>query len=276
MQRKLVNGKCVPVYPHEYVRTNTIFEIIKAAGRRTAWSDKHPAYEDLSGPSGKGLDELYRAGDQLAGYARCRRAARRRLHHELHRRSHLRHAQGQGGAELDRRLRTARARPAAAGAGDLRHELPVGQRWSEARQVRQRRRRQEADRRLSRRQRDPGQCAHAAVSVRGQCARQVPAGTGGPGPRRLDADHRQRQARPVADRRHGLASRFPTRRMPARRASARTASRSATTRRWSGYRRNLQQATNPATGHPYYADAKAYLLANAASCRSPRCSIARR
>jgi hypothetical protein len=59
MQRKLVNGQCVPVYPHEYVRTNTIFEIIKAAGMRTAWSDKHPAYEDLAGPSGTGLDELY-------------------------------------------------------------------------------------------------------------------------------------------------------------------------------------------------------------------------
>jgi hypothetical protein len=59
MQRKLVDGKCAPVYPHEYVRDNTIFEIIKAAGRRTAWSDKHPAYEDLAGPSGKGLDELF-------------------------------------------------------------------------------------------------------------------------------------------------------------------------------------------------------------------------
>src|SRR6202008_4993678 len=59
MQRKLVNGKCVPIYPHEYVRTNTIFEIIRAAGYRTVWSDKHPAYEDLAGPSGAGLDELY-------------------------------------------------------------------------------------------------------------------------------------------------------------------------------------------------------------------------
>ena len=59
MQRRLVNGKCVPVYPHEYVRTNTIFEVIKNAGMRTVWSDKHPAYEDLSGPSGKGLDELF-------------------------------------------------------------------------------------------------------------------------------------------------------------------------------------------------------------------------
>ena len=59
MQRKLVNGNCVPVFPHEYVRTNTIFEVIKGAGLRTAWSDKHPAYEDLAGPSGTGLDELY-------------------------------------------------------------------------------------------------------------------------------------------------------------------------------------------------------------------------
>ena len=67
MQRRLVNGKCVPVFPHEYVRTNTIFEIIKAAGMRTAWSDKHPAYEDLAGPSGTGLDELYAPEIMLKG-----------------------------------------------------------------------------------------------------------------------------------------------------------------------------------------------------------------
>ncbi len=59
MQRHVVGGKCVPVFPHEYVRTNTIFEIARRAGYYTAWSDKHPAYEDLSGPSGRGLVELY-------------------------------------------------------------------------------------------------------------------------------------------------------------------------------------------------------------------------
>jgi hypothetical protein len=59
MQRHIVGGQCLPVYPHEYVRANTIFEIAKAAGMYTAWSDKHPAYEDLSGPSGHGLDELF-------------------------------------------------------------------------------------------------------------------------------------------------------------------------------------------------------------------------
>ena len=59
MQRHVVNGQCVPMYPHDYVRSNTIFEIARQAGLYTAWSDKHPAYEDLSGPSGKGLDELF-------------------------------------------------------------------------------------------------------------------------------------------------------------------------------------------------------------------------
>ncbi len=29
MQRRLVDGECEPIYPHQYIRTNTIFEIIK-------------------------------------------------------------------------------------------------------------------------------------------------------------------------------------------------------------------------------------------------------
>ncbi len=54
------SGHCVPMYPHEAVRTNTLFEVIKAqhAGR-TAWADKHPAYDLVNGPSGKGVDDLY-------------------------------------------------------------------------------------------------------------------------------------------------------------------------------------------------------------------------
>ena len=55
----LANGKCEPVYPHNFLKVNTIMEVIHASGRRTAWADKHPAYEIVSGPSGKGLDELY-------------------------------------------------------------------------------------------------------------------------------------------------------------------------------------------------------------------------
>ena len=50
---------CTPVYPHDYVRVNNIFEIIRKAGGRTAWADKHPAYECLNGPSGKGVDDLF-------------------------------------------------------------------------------------------------------------------------------------------------------------------------------------------------------------------------
>ena len=55
----LQNGKCVPVYPHQFIRTNTIFEVIRAHGGYTAWADKHPAYDILNGPSGKGIEDLY-------------------------------------------------------------------------------------------------------------------------------------------------------------------------------------------------------------------------
>jgi hypothetical protein len=50
---------CKPVYPHQFLRVNTIFEVVKAAGKRTAWADKHPAYDLVNGPSGKGVDDLY-------------------------------------------------------------------------------------------------------------------------------------------------------------------------------------------------------------------------
>ncbi len=50
---------CAPVYPHSYIRDNTIFEVVKAGGGFTAWSDKHPSYDFTNGPSGKGVDELY-------------------------------------------------------------------------------------------------------------------------------------------------------------------------------------------------------------------------
>jgi type I phosphodiesterase/nucleotide pyrophosphatase len=50
---------CKPVYPYEYLRVNTVFEVAKEAGLRTAWSDKHPAYDLLDGPSGEGIDDLF-------------------------------------------------------------------------------------------------------------------------------------------------------------------------------------------------------------------------
>src|SRR6266851_4865838 len=52
-------GQCVAVYPHDAIRTNTIFEVVKSKGGRTAWADKHPAYDLVNGPSGKGVDDLF-------------------------------------------------------------------------------------------------------------------------------------------------------------------------------------------------------------------------
>jgi len=53
------NNGCKPVYPHEYLRVNTIFEVVKANGGRTAWIDKHPSYEWTNGPSGTGVEDFY-------------------------------------------------------------------------------------------------------------------------------------------------------------------------------------------------------------------------
>lgn len=51
---------CAPVYPWNFVRTNTIFGVIHAAGGYTAWSDKHPSYSSVAGPgNGKNLDDYY-------------------------------------------------------------------------------------------------------------------------------------------------------------------------------------------------------------------------
>src|SRR5271155_3761528 len=53
-------NSCSLVYPHQFLKVNTIFEIVKAAGGRTAWADQHPTYGDfMQGPSGAGVDDLY-------------------------------------------------------------------------------------------------------------------------------------------------------------------------------------------------------------------------
>jgi hypothetical protein len=53
------NNNCAPVYPHSWIRVNTVFEVVKAAGGYTAWSDKHPSYELVNGKSGRGVDDYY-------------------------------------------------------------------------------------------------------------------------------------------------------------------------------------------------------------------------
>ena len=52
-------SSCQPVYPHNYLKVNTVFEVARTAGLRTAWSDKHAAYEVLNGPSGTGVQDLF-------------------------------------------------------------------------------------------------------------------------------------------------------------------------------------------------------------------------
>jgi len=51
---------CAPVFPWNFVRTNTIFSVIHQAGGYTAWSDKHPAYSAVAAGLGPAaLDDFY-------------------------------------------------------------------------------------------------------------------------------------------------------------------------------------------------------------------------
>ena len=54
LPRDPFNG-CAPVYPWNFIRANTIFGVIHAAGGRTAWADKHAVYAAVSGPTGTSL-----------------------------------------------------------------------------------------------------------------------------------------------------------------------------------------------------------------------------
>ncbi len=54
---------CAPVYPWNFIRANTIYGVIHAAGGYTAWSDKHAVYAAVSGPTGtsvpSNVDDYY-------------------------------------------------------------------------------------------------------------------------------------------------------------------------------------------------------------------------
>lgn len=53
-------NNCAPVYPWNFIRTNTIFGVIHSAGGYTAWSDKHPSYSAVAGPgNGTNVDDYY-------------------------------------------------------------------------------------------------------------------------------------------------------------------------------------------------------------------------
>jgi len=50
---------CAPVWPWNFIRTNTIFSVVHAAGGYTAWIDKHPSYATVAGPGGIGLNDYF-------------------------------------------------------------------------------------------------------------------------------------------------------------------------------------------------------------------------
>jgi len=50
---------CKPILPGQYMKVNTIFNVANDHGLRTAWSDKHPAYQTLDGPSGNGVSDFF-------------------------------------------------------------------------------------------------------------------------------------------------------------------------------------------------------------------------
>ncbi|KAA8911411.1 type I phosphodiesterase/nucleotide pyrophosphatase [Sphaerosporella brunnea] len=59
LPRAIINGVCTPVFPHSRIRVNTVFEVVASKGKVTAYTDKHPAYDMVRGPSGKGLTQGY-------------------------------------------------------------------------------------------------------------------------------------------------------------------------------------------------------------------------
>src|ERR1700722_10239627 len=60
-QQHNADGSCTKVFPHDFLKVNTIFGVAHAAGLQTAWSDKHPAYDIVNGPfvGTPNVDDLY-------------------------------------------------------------------------------------------------------------------------------------------------------------------------------------------------------------------------
>ena len=52
---------CQPIMPWDYLKVNTIFQVIHSAGLRTAWSDKHAVYTSFNGPGsgGTSIDDFF-------------------------------------------------------------------------------------------------------------------------------------------------------------------------------------------------------------------------
>lgn len=136
---------CTPVYPDQYIKVNTVFEVARAAGLRTAWSDNHAAYEVLNGPSGAGIQDLFtpeiNSDAPVAGspndWTKINSLTQQYDSYKVQAVINEINGFDHSGAALGRN------------AGDLRHELPDCLYGSEAAQVRW------DDRWLPRQRRDP-------------------------------------------------------------------------------------------------------------------------
>jgi hypothetical protein len=52
---------CQPIQPWDYLKVNSIFQVIQSAGMRTAWSDKHAIYTSFNGhgSGGNSIDDFF-------------------------------------------------------------------------------------------------------------------------------------------------------------------------------------------------------------------------
>jgi hypothetical protein len=54
-----LNSQGQPVYPNQFLRVNTIFDVAHQAGLYTAYIDKHPAYQIANGNNPNAIDDFY-------------------------------------------------------------------------------------------------------------------------------------------------------------------------------------------------------------------------
>ena len=109
---------CLPVYPHHYLRVNTVFEVAREPRAAHRVVGQAPRLRDPQRPVGHRHPGPVHPRDQQR-----RRQRRRRLDDRQRAHPGVRQHQGRRGAQRDRRLDHSGTRTRRH-AGDLRHELP--------------------------------------------------------------------------------------------------------------------------------------------------------
>ena len=109
---------CLPVYPHNYLRTNTVFNVARRSRPAHGLVGQARGLRDPFRPLRDGHPGPVHPGDQ-----QCRRQKRRRLDDRQRAHPRVRQHQGRGGAQPDRRAQPLGS-PARRHPGDLRDELP--------------------------------------------------------------------------------------------------------------------------------------------------------